>query len=303
MMFINSLKLFGSNWSKTLKLFLYYLAIWGICFALFLPCFFEFKDIFIENYSSVEFLGVFESSFGWGLKNAITIFMSSCLQVFNANIGLAIYALIVVFIFLPFLLNLGKYTFQLMLYSYMTSKAQVGFFSAMVKSLKRSVVFSICKTFYNLLLCGLLVGVIYGLIQVNNAVYIEYFFGFTCFLILTVIYALNLVSVLGWSVASIVFDCNVFSAYKKGIKAVKRHFWSIFGVAFLYFALFWAIVMILGIYAFLVLIPFISIALYIYNMVAFFTSQGMRYYVNSKQILTPKKLEEVDNINKTASIL
>jgi hypothetical protein len=58
-----------------------------------------------------------------------------------------------------------------------------------------------------------------------------------------------------------------------------------------------------GFYVLSVLIPGMAIALIFFGMITFYISQGMRYYVSATQIMTPKKLEEVDNINKTASIL
>ena len=307
MMFVNSIKLFGSNWSKTLKFLLYYIVIWGICFALFLPVFFEFKDLVVANVQSANtldsFNGVFKGALGTNLHNIIHTSFLICVDAFNANLGLAIYGLVVVFVFLPFFINIGKYALNEMLYSYMTSKTKIGFFSALVKGLKRSVVFSLCKTFYNILFFAIAFSAVYGIGLVEDAFFISYFLPLVIFFVLVLLFTLNQITVLGWGPASIVFDCNAFSAYRKGIKAVRRHFWSIFGTTLIYFLLFWALAMIFGIYSLIVLVPIISALLCIYNMVVFFSSQGMRFYVNEKNILTPKKLEEVDNINKTAYIL
>ena len=307
MMFVNSIKLFGSNWVKVLKFLLYYVVIWGLCFALFLPVFFEFKDLVSSNFQSADmfssFSGVFQGALGTNLHNIMQTSYLTLIDVFKANLGLAIYGLIVVFVFLPFFINVGKYALNEMLYSYMTSKAKVGFFSALVKSLKKSVPFALCKTFYNILFFAITLAIVYGIGLVEDAFFISYFLPLVIFIVLVLLFTLNQITVLGWAPASIVFDCNVFSAYRKGVKAVKRHFWSILGTTIIYFFLFWALAMIFGVYSLIVLVPIISALLCVYNMVVFFSSQGMRFYVNENKILTPKKLEEVDNINKTAYIL
>ena len=305
MVFLHSLRLFKSNWTKALKFFLYYILVWGICFALFLPCFFEFRGIVAANFSGAKagLFGVFSGVLGENLKNIVTNASNTVVEAFRANLGLAIYALLIVFVLLPFLINIGKYAFSYTLYYYMTSNNRMGFLSALVKSLNRSIVFAIAKTFYNILFVAAFFGVMYGYSRIENPFIVNYLMWIIVFITLVLMFSLEQMSVLGWIPALIVFDCNIFTAYKKGIKAVHRHFRKTLIVATLYFALFWALFLIFGFYALAVLIPAMTIMLCVYNMTAFFTSQGMRFYVTSSEILTPKKLEEVDDINKTAYIL
>ncbi|MBP3431371.1 MAG: hypothetical protein J6K39_00750 [Clostridia bacterium] len=306
-MFIYSLKLFGSNWVKALKYCLYYLVIWGICFALLLPALFEFKDIISSNFNAMDVAGslsgVFQGSVGVGMHNVLIAAESILFEAFAANVGLVVYGLIVIFIILPFLINVGKYAFSSMLYSYMTSKNKIGFFSALVKTLNKSFLYALCRTFYNLIVLAAIFFSIYGLSTIADAFFIAYLLPVCTFVVLVLFFTLNQLTVLGWMPALIVFDCNIFSAYKKGLKAVRRHFWATFGATSVNFILFWLIVMIFGLYGMVVLIPLMTTFLIVYNMTIFFSSQGMRFYYNENNILTPKKLEEVDNINKTAYIL
>lgn len=305
-MFGYSLKLLGSNWQKALKLFLYYIVVGGICFALFLPTFFEFKGLFIENFKDATPLmyGVFgKLPLGLLLSNLIGISYKIFLAAAAQNIGLFIYGFIVIFVFFPFLINLGKFAFSSMLYSYMTSLSKIGFFSAMIKTLSKALLYSLCKTLYNFILWAIVFVACFGVGLVQDAFFARYFLPIVLFVILVVAFALNQLSVLGWMSALIVFDCNVFVAYKKGFKAVKRHFWTTLAVAVLCFFWFWLLTFVFGFYSLAVLIPLVGILLCVQNMAVFFSSQGMRFYYNPTNILTPKKLEEVDNINKTAYIL
>ncbi len=305
MMFVNSIKLFGSNWAKVLKFLLYYVVVMGLSFALFLPAFFEFKDLLTTSlYSGMNsFSGILAGSLGEGLHEMIVSTWGIVVSAFAKNLGLAIYGLIVLFVFMPFFVNVGKYTFYEMMYSYMTSKSKIGFFSAFALGLKKSLLFGLAKTFYNIIFLGATFSCVYAIGLIEDVAFIAHALPIIIFVLLVVLFSLNQILVLGWAPAMNVFDCNVFVGFRKGIKAVRRHFWSILGTTALYFVLFWTICLVFGLYPLVALTPIMTVALCVYNMVVFFTSQGMRFYVTNNKILTPKKLEEVDNINKTAYIL
>ncbi len=307
MSLVYSLKLFGNNWAKALKLFLYYLIVWGICICLLLPCFFAFKSVIVDGFVANDFTkafsGVFLGTLGKGMHNLASGSYDVFISVFNLNLGLAIYGLLIVFVLMPFLMNIGKYTFCVTLYYYMTSKSEVGFCGTMVKSLKKSTCFAACKVAHNLVFLSIILACVYSLALIENTLFSVHFLPWVVLLVLVLVFTLNQILVLGWCPAMIVFDCNVFVAYKRGFKAVRRHFLATLGTTVLCFVLFWALIFIFGIFTMTVLVPLMTILLCIYNMVAFFMSQGMRFYVNATNIMTPKKLEEVDNINKTAFIL
>lgn len=305
MAFLNSLKLFGSNFVKILKFYLAYFVVWGISFALLVPSYLKFSDLIFSNFQAqmTSATGVFQGTIGENLQNIASFFFKSLVDIFNTNVGLGVYGLIVILVVMPILLNVVKYTLQYMLYYYMTSKIKVGFFSALVKGLGKSIVYAVMKMIYDLFFVGATFAILYGLSIVQNQLFVDYLLPVLFVLVLALMFSISEVLVLGWSPALIVFDCNDFSAFKKGLKAVRRHFWTIFGVSVLQFLLFWLIILIFGVYPLIVLIPFMTSLLCVYNMVVFFYSQGMRFYVNKTTILTPKKLEEVDNINKTAYIL
>ena len=306
-MFFYSLKLFRSNWLKALKYLLFYFAIWGICFAMLLPLYFAFVTLIKTNFQQANlisaFSGVFKTSLGGGLYTIFTTCYSTFLDACNQNLGLVIYGLFVLFVVLPFLINVGKYTYSSMLYSYMTSKAKVGFFSACVKSLSQSTLYALAKTFYNLFFWVIVVVSTFGIGMISNQFFVSYFLPVVEVVLLVCLFTFNHLITLGWMSALIVFNCNIFSAFAKGLKAVRRHFWATFGTVVTCFFLFWVIVLIFGVYSLVVLVPILSAWLCTLNMVTFFSSQGMRFYYNETNILTPKKLEEVDNINKTAFIL
>lgn len=307
MMFLYSLKLFGSNWIKALKFLLCYIVIWGICFAIFLPSFFAFKDIVFSSLAQTNIqnsvLSIFGGNLGEDIRTLVQMGVNVLSSTFQLNAGLCVYGLVVMFVVLPFLVNVAKYAFCEMLYSYMTSKNKTGFFSALVRSLKKSLLFALAKTFYNLLFLTSIGLCVYALCLINNPAFVHYGLPLIFLCVLVIFLSLEQITILGWMPALIVFDCNIFVAYRRGFKAVCRHFWATFGTTILYFLLFWVLCFLFGIYSMIVLVPLLTILLCVYNMVSFFCSQGMRFYYNENNILTPKKLEEVDSFKKNAYIL
>lgn len=306
MIFLYSLKLFRSNWCKALKFFLYIFVIWGICLTLFLPCFFAFKDIFASSFADISMAcyGIFaKGSVGEGIRGLTQEGYQLFADIFAKNIGLAVYGIIVIFVLLPLLFNLGKFAYCQTVHAYMSSKSKIGFCSALVKNLNKSLPYALCKTFLNLFFFAICLGALYGFALISNKTFVVYVLPLVETIVLIFLFSLYHLLTLGWIPAQIVFGCNVFSAMHKGWKAVARHFWATFGTTILHYAIFFALVLVFGVYTMIVLVPFVSALLNVFNMTAFFISQGMRFYYDDKSILTPKKLEEVDNINKTAFIL
>lgn len=270
-----------------------------------LPVFFEFKNLVVSNFESynVIFKGIFSGGVGQNIQNFIYATVNSVVDIFNTNVGLAIYGVFVVFVVLPFCINVGKYALQESLYAYMTSNSKIGFFSVYVRSLKKSLLFAIGKTIYNVFFLAVSFLAVFGLAYIKDKFFVNYLLCLTEFVVLVILFTINQITVLGWAPSLVVFDCNIFKAYCKGIKAVKRHLGKTLVSTALRFAIFWAFVIVFGFYTLAIIVPAMAICMAFYGMVVFYTSQGMRYYVSATQIMTPKKLEEVDDINKTASIL
>ncbi|MBO5884806.1 MAG: hypothetical protein J6Q51_03320, partial [Clostridia bacterium] len=56
-------------------------------------------------------------------------------------------------------------------------------------------------------------------------------------------------------------------------------------------------------FSLIALIPFASVSIIMLEMVMFFESQGMRYYVDLDSIVSPRKLEQCDKLNKVKNII
>ena len=91
MTFLNSIKLFCSNWDKVLKLFLYYLFSLAITALLLLPVILAFKDVINENINSAlvtsNYLTVFHSTFGGYLNGVFSLIFKIVSDAFMKNAG------------------------------------------------------------------------------------------------------------------------------------------------------------------------------------------------------------------------
>ena len=111
----------------------------------------------------------------------------------------------------------------------------------------------------------------------------------------------------GWVPASIVHGESVFKSLKMGFKAVLHNFFRVYSN---YLIATLAMFMI-NIFAFaftagvglLVTIPLTSLLFVILGQVMYFEALGMRYYVDSEHIISPKKLEERDSFDKVKDII
>lgn len=307
MTFINSIKLFCSNWDKVLKLFLYYLFVLCVTLLLLLPVFITFSEIIKNNLQifdvTTNYLTVFHSSFGVYLHNVFSVILNIVEEAFSANQGLTVYAFLVVFLFLPFLFNIGKYVICEMLYGYMANKSKVSFFSALFKTLNKSVLYALAKTCYDIIFMTIITTSVFAIGLVESVNFQTYFLPLCVFLILIVLFTLNKISTTGWAPAIIIFGVSVDKGYRRGIKVISRRFFKTLLVNFLAYLVFFLFTYIAGVYSLVITIPIITALLCTFDMITFFTCQGMRYYINNKIIMTPKKLEEVDTFKKAKYII
>ena len=307
-MFKNSLKLFCANFDKMWKLFLYTIIVCGISFALLLPFFSEIKEAINVSWTSellskVPSTGLLYGSDVAGIFNAIWDFVASIVSyIYFKNVWILIYVAFICCIVLPFLLNIGKYTVNEMLYGYMSSQAKVGFCSSMIRTIRKSSVFAIFRAILSLFWGAVVVASIYGITAINAPLF-AYFLPIVVIVGLSFVISVGQSFVSGWAPASVVYGFNIFKSYFMGLRAVIRRYWKILSTGFVINMIFIFLIMGFGLVSSVVFIPLYMGLINMFEMVMFFGSQGMRYYVDADTFLTPKKLEQTDNIKKTKYLL
>lgn len=308
MMFKNSIKLLCANFDKVWKLLVFHILCYALCFG-FLCVFYNlYTDSLILAWQNSKLTEVFKTGtfYGFtvsnvlaGIVNAIFFFFQSIL---TQNIFAGIYFCLIMFYLLPFLTNIGKYVTNEMMYGFMSSAQKQSFTGTLLRTLRKSCQFSAIKSLYSIPFNALIVFSIIGLAKIQNNIF-DYVLPLALVIIPSILFAFKQTFSAGWSPAMIVFDVNVCKGYRLASRAILRRGARVFSTAFVIFLLAIVLSLILGIYAIIIILPIAFPLVDIFEMTAFFSSQGMRFYVDYDTILSPKKLEEVDKIEKAKYIL
>lgn len=308
MMFKNSFRLLLSNFDKVWKLLVYQILSWAVVLALLAP-FYQTLIGGLTNAWELSNLGKYLTNgtfYGINVADALLAFSNAVLSfaklLFVEHLFVGVYCTVILFFVRPFFANIGKYVVCEMVYGYMSSSSKHGFTITLLRTLKRSLPYAIFKTLYCLPFDALILASLFGLTSIDHALY-AYAMPFLVVIVPSLLFALRETFSCGWAPAMIVFDQNVFRAFPKGIVASFRRGLRVYSTAFMIYLLALVLTMVIGLYALILILPCIFPFIDIFEMVMFFSSQGMRFYVDADTILSPKKLEEVDRIKDAKYLL
>jgi len=308
MMFKNSLKLFCSNFDKVWKLFFYTIIVSGIAVALLMPFLDEIKAAVLTNWTddilnSIPSTGLLYGKDVAGLFNAIWDFsLGTITTLYYGNVWICVYIMFILVIVYPFMLNIGKYAVNEMLYSYMSSQTKVSFCSALIKTIRFSSVYAIFKSIFSIFWKALIIGAIYGITLVKAPIF-GYFLPVVVIVGIALLLAIGQTFIAGWAPANVVYGFNPFKSYFVGLKAVVRRYGRVLSTMFIVNMIFLFLIMGFGLVSACILLPIYMGLVNMFEMVMFFVSQGMRYYIDGETVLSPKKLEQTDKIKKTKYLL
>lgn len=308
MMFKNSCKLLFANFSQVWKLLVYHILSIAVCFGLLCVFYHDYVSIGSLAYEQTGMNQVWSTGtlYGSSFSKALTIVMNFCVDfmkiMFVRNIGIGIYFSLIVFVLLPILINIGKVVACELLYGFMSACQKQSFTGTVLKTLKTSLVYSTLKTLYSIPFNGLVLIGMWGLTRIEVG-FFAYILPYVFVILSALLMAFKELFNAGWAPAKVVYNQNIFKSYNIGMRAVFRRGARVFSTAFVIYLLALVISMVLGLYALIIILPIISPLVHIFEMVAFFSSQGMRFYVDNDTILSPKRLEEVDKIEDAKYII
>lgn len=308
------MRLLLSNFSNVWKVLVYYI----ICIALTIGVCYTVATPILSKLSEA---GVFES-----LGNLINSFLNATptanvcslnqiidtsWQVIATNIQFRFnYVFLIVwlvFIF-PFTLDLAQLALGEVFYGFMTSQVKYGFTGRYIKNISKSLLYTLVRYFvqlvFNVSIVLLCVGIIklVALRTIGNIFLSLFVFAFTlCFI------ALKHTLFSCWMPAIAVLDCGVIKGLKQNFKCVFNKFPSIFSnyltlvlSAFVVNAIFALVTFSVSI---VVTMPLTAVVFVICQMVSYFSSQGMRFYVYQDVFISPKRVEEQDKITKLKHLI
>lgn len=307
MMFKNTVKLLCANFDKVWKLLVYHVLCIGVYVA-FLAIFHEFYiEAFNVAFAEAEVANIFQSGtfYGSTIANALTSIVDFVLIFFReifANVWIGLYFCLFTFYIFPLTINIGKVVICEMMYGYMSSCQKQSFTGTFLKTLKTSLAYSSLKVLYALPFNALICLSMWGLTRIDNQIF-DYIMPFAFVIVPSLLIAFKETFNVGWAPAKVVYNHNIVSSYYIGMRAGLRRGARVFSTAFIIYLLAIVLSIVLGLYAIIIILPILSPTVYIFEMVVFFSSQGMRFYVDNDTILSPKRLEENDKIEDAKYIL
>ena len=312
MMFKNSTKLLVANFSLVWKLILYYLIVFGIVIGLIAP----FFGIIYEGFNSTGALTDFGRAltdfnisinpfdFIININEISTEFFKLFIKFWEYNTGVAFYVCLIILYVFPFLIGLADLPVGQCLFGYMSSLTKYSFVGSYMKYFGRSVRFQLFKNLILLPIYTIFITIIvYVLKLAKFGGVIVYFMPFIFLAVIVGLISLKKTVFAGWMPAIVVYDCNMFKGFVKGIKSVGRRFFKVLSTAICIMLLAVAFNYLFGTFAFPVIIPVFVFMFYVFEMVMFYGSQGMRYYVDLDTILSPKRLEENDSFKDLKNLI
>ncbi len=309
MMFRNSVRLILSNFSNVWKLLLYYVICTIISFAILYPI----ASPIISKLSAAHVFTDIQTLFN-GLFSQPNEMATSLDQVFvtigevfsaNARDFLPNYILfgVVVLFVMPFIYGLGELTISEVLYGFMTSQTNYGFTACFIRKLGKACVLNLSKMIFTVPMNIITILSLYGVVKLLATKLIGNIVAAVFVMLLIIVYiAFKNTLFSCWTPATAVHNVGPFKAMILGWRAVFHNFWSIFStaVAVMIFAI--VVNFIFGVFtftiAFVVTMPLTIFTWYVFHMVAYFSNQGMRFYVYPDMFITPKRIKEQETIKR-----
>ena len=301
MIFRNTIRLLLSNFSNVWKLLVYYIICFvitlGVCWAIAAPII----DKLSQANAFSDLVTLLNSYFyqPTGLVSSLDEIINTAWNILSTNIQFTfnyIFLIVwLVFVF-PFTLDLAQLALGEVMYGFMTSKVRYGFTGRYIKNIGKSCIFCLVRYLVQFIFNA-------GIIKLATLGDIGYIllaillFGFTlCF----VSFKHALFSC--WMPGIAVLNVNVFRALGKNFKAVFSKFPRIFSnylalviTALVFNLIFATFTLSVSLTVTLPLTAFVFVCA---QMVTYFSTKGMRYYVYQDMVVVPKKFEEQEGIKK-----
>lgn len=309
MMFRNTVRLVLTNFSNVWKLLLYYIittiVLVGILYPIVNPVFVKLSQANVFSDIQALFNAIFsEPNNIVKSANQILVTIGQVLKV-NANIFMANYILFgfIVVIVAPFMYGLGELAINEVLYGFMTSQTQYGFTASFIKKIGKSSLLQLAKMLFIIPLNVIIVFAFYGIVKLCATGLIVNIFLSILILIATFAFIAFKNSLFGlWAPCMAVHNVGPYKSLCLAIRSLFHNFWSVFSTAITLLVVSIAANFIFGVFTFtagfVITLPLSIFALYVFNMVAYFSNQGMRFYVYPDMFITPKKIKEQETIKK-----
>ena len=189
---------------------------------------------------------------------------------------------------------------------YMSSLTKYGFVNAYVSNFGKATVMALVKLITTLLFNVFIWASMYffaSMLYQKIGVFAIIIAFFLLILLLSIKYAIFA----GWEAAYLIHDEKVFVALKRSIIAVSKKYFKVLSnflvlITILLLLNMLALTLTAGA-ALLLTLPLTTLSLVVLEEVTYRELLGMRYYIDSERIVTPKKLEQQDSFRKVKDLI
>ena len=307
----NTLKLTFANASNIWKILLYrflcLLCVLGLTTVIAWPIINTLikNNFFIDlqkSFESMLFNLNFETLFltvDNVLKNFVNIIANS------GYIALAIFVVIFDVCLFSFLEEFASLAVHQSVGGYMSSLTKYGFTNSLVSNFGKATILALCRLFTTLVL-NILIWV--GIYFMASSLYksIGVFAIVLTFFVAIVVISLKKSMLSGLEPAYLIHNESVFNSFKHSLVVFKKFLKVLSSYLVLTLVVFviniFALTFTAGVGLFVTL-PLTTLLYIILEEVIYRELLGMRYYVDSDRIITPKKLEQQDKFSKVKDII
>lgn len=310
MLFKNSVKVFISNFNLVWKMILYFILGVLLCsglLALFLNPVIRliedagFFEKIIDLYSSfITSLNLSEAFQDLSIifDEAWTFFVSNISQVWWNVVGSGV----VIFFLSVFYQSLSHLAVCNSLHLYIGSLTKQGFFASFGDVFVKNLRLQICRYLVDLPLSLMYIGLFLASLKMfRHNVYLDLLAVVVIVVGFVVLMAFKMMLFSSWAPTMTVMNYGVFKSLRVSLKMNFRRFGRVFSGCIAIVLGLLVLNMFLGLFTFFVgLILAIPVSFIIYNafgMVCVYEGQGMRYYVDIYNVITPNKKEISDKLN------
>lgn len=309
MIFKNSIKILFSNFSIVWKMVLYFLLALalsaGLLFLFVNPIlksiesagfFEEFVELYSDFLTNLNLSGFFEE-LSVLIDNLFRFMFDNAKELWFWFAGI----IFVVFFLNSFLLSLSNMAVCKSLHLYIGSMNKQGFFTSFADGFGKNLRFQFVKY-----LVSLPINVLYGfLFIVSLRLFgISWYINILAIMLIIVgfvlLFAFKTMIFSVWCPAYVVLNFGIFKSLRTAIKTVFKRFTRFFGAALGVVLTIFVLNVFLGLFTFIVgFIVSVPISYMLYNvlgMVSIYEGQGMRYYVDVYNVITPNKKETADKL-------
>lgn len=315
MLFKNSLKILFSNFNIVWKSILYFILVFSGCTFLIYLCVNPVYKLLVSNGLIDEVVNIYTNfitslnfaelgiSLGELIEKFVDVIVSNISKIWINFTGIAIITL-----FLSvFLNNLVIMASCNSLHYYMGSMNRLGFYSSFFDILKKNLKVQLVYFIISLPVKVINFALLLLTLKLFDLSLIWAILGVFIFVILYVILlAFKFTLFSGWIPTMVIMNYGVFKALKVSVKNTFKQFPRIFGNA-VGMVLTMLCVNVLGVFTFfvglIVIIPASYLFYSAFGMVSTYESQGMRYYVDIYNVITPKKKEISDKLSEMKYIV